>query len=484
MAKIIGNTTAMPNPRPDWNQTDEAKSDFIKNKPDIEKIITQALSGASGGNGIKHIQETVELHSLDFGMYIIDYEYGGEVSFDDDSKLVDVVGENNIYTGVVFVMPDFTFSPTDKKVTIFTRDSMEWKPLIIDTYVQEDANIIDDMTTIYVSKDYVDEQIATIPAEPSDWNENNPESPAYIKNRTHYKEEAEVDYFICEDKDNTGKNITINKIGLNVGDTYVCDIYFKDMLLFTEECTVSVTEDHAVLFDSNGKFFIMDGVEEKNGKMEDGNFAVYQFPYGYATKAVIHGIKGTDVITHKLSNEFIDYENCTRHYITEFNIAELNGKEAGFFDADFYPFQFTFNRSPDMISILFHFAPIVENTETGQLIKIFSNSPSDPQNISSTRFLLEAGEEKMYITLEEVKDLFSEAVPDGVTYEVDCGSIGHTYQPYRLHHRTERIEVRAVSEILDGIEEEFGPLFDYFSKAEIRFTDFEIKKQDGVLLYE
>lgn len=33
MAKIIGNTTATPNPRPDWNQTDSSKADYIKNKP-------------------------------------------------------------------------------------------------------------------------------------------------------------------------------------------------------------------------------------------------------------------------------------------------------------------------------------------------------------------------------------------------------------------------------------------------------------------
>jgi hypothetical protein len=33
MAKIIGNTTATPNPRPDWNQTDETRADYIKNKP-------------------------------------------------------------------------------------------------------------------------------------------------------------------------------------------------------------------------------------------------------------------------------------------------------------------------------------------------------------------------------------------------------------------------------------------------------------------
>lgn len=35
MAKIIGNTTATPNPRPDWDQTDAAKADYIKNKPNI-----------------------------------------------------------------------------------------------------------------------------------------------------------------------------------------------------------------------------------------------------------------------------------------------------------------------------------------------------------------------------------------------------------------------------------------------------------------
>lgn len=35
MAKIVGNTTATPNPRPDWNQTDPTKADFIKNKPNL-----------------------------------------------------------------------------------------------------------------------------------------------------------------------------------------------------------------------------------------------------------------------------------------------------------------------------------------------------------------------------------------------------------------------------------------------------------------
>jgi hypothetical protein len=33
MDKIIGNTTATPNPSPDWLQADETKADYIKNKP-------------------------------------------------------------------------------------------------------------------------------------------------------------------------------------------------------------------------------------------------------------------------------------------------------------------------------------------------------------------------------------------------------------------------------------------------------------------
>lgn len=33
MTKIIGNTTATPYPRPDWEQNDPTKADYIKNKP-------------------------------------------------------------------------------------------------------------------------------------------------------------------------------------------------------------------------------------------------------------------------------------------------------------------------------------------------------------------------------------------------------------------------------------------------------------------
>lgn len=38
--KIIGNIVGLPSPRSDWDQTDENKADFIKNKP--EGILTNA----------------------------------------------------------------------------------------------------------------------------------------------------------------------------------------------------------------------------------------------------------------------------------------------------------------------------------------------------------------------------------------------------------------------------------------------------------
>lgn len=55
MAKIIGNTTATPNPQSDWNQTDETKADYIKNKPTIltEEDVVELI--ASGGIPVVYI---------------------------------------------------------------------------------------------------------------------------------------------------------------------------------------------------------------------------------------------------------------------------------------------------------------------------------------------------------------------------------------------------------------------------------------------
>ena len=60
MSKIIGNTTATPNPRPDWAQTDVTKADYIKNKPSAlpnpnALIFTGAITDTYDGSESKTI---------------------------------------------------------------------------------------------------------------------------------------------------------------------------------------------------------------------------------------------------------------------------------------------------------------------------------------------------------------------------------------------------------------------------------------------
>jgi hypothetical protein len=53
MDKVIGNIVGVPNPKSDWNQTDETKADFIKNKPDIytKKEVDEKLKNINVGGG-------------------------------------------------------------------------------------------------------------------------------------------------------------------------------------------------------------------------------------------------------------------------------------------------------------------------------------------------------------------------------------------------------------------------------------------------
>lgn len=44
MARIIGNTTTTPTPRSDWNQNDQTKADYIKNKPEVVLYGKQELT--------------------------------------------------------------------------------------------------------------------------------------------------------------------------------------------------------------------------------------------------------------------------------------------------------------------------------------------------------------------------------------------------------------------------------------------------------
>ena len=94
MTKIIGNTTATPNPRPDWLQDDPNKADYIKNKPNI-----------SSGNG--------EYSIIDGKYFIIDdYRYGdlglvygaqwreqGDKQIDQIKNIIEMLKNNIFKTG-------------------------------------------------------------------------------------------------------------------------------------------------------------------------------------------------------------------------------------------------------------------------------------------------------------------------------------------------------------------------------------------------
>lgn len=58
MAKIIGNTTVTPMAVPDWNQTNETKADYIKNKPILGDLSSKDIAEKS--DLAADIQESLE----------------------------------------------------------------------------------------------------------------------------------------------------------------------------------------------------------------------------------------------------------------------------------------------------------------------------------------------------------------------------------------------------------------------------------------
>lgn len=96
--KIIGNIVGLPSPRSDWNQTDERKADFIKNKPtnlatkeyvdkDKEAIkFANGLSIESREDGIYLVDSTKDeeneiiLYSGGFNSYVENAEYASYAS--------------------------------------------------------------------------------------------------------------------------------------------------------------------------------------------------------------------------------------------------------------------------------------------------------------------------------------------------------------------------------------------------------------------
>ena len=142
---IIGNATPTPPPRPDWNQDDENRGDYIKNKPTLgslagKSIVTRtdldeeiqesldkvddAIAGIGGGstpkevihlangrriesreNGVYIVTENPEIHEEPFESLLVDEE--GSVN----AFWADIAGEADT---AVYAMYDMNSNPIEE----------------------------------------------------------------------------------------------------------------------------------------------------------------------------------------------------------------------------------------------------------------------------------------------------------------------------------------------------------------------------------
>ena len=88
MAKIIGNTTATPNPQSDWNQTDKTKADYIKNKPTIltEEDVVELIISSNMDSGRIPVVYTLPTNANDGDICI--YSPANVPTVDDSGKLI------------------------------------------------------------------------------------------------------------------------------------------------------------------------------------------------------------------------------------------------------------------------------------------------------------------------------------------------------------------------------------------------------------
>lgn len=216
MSKIIGNTTATPNPRPDWNQTDETKADYIKNKPDLSGFATQdyvdnaietyelPIATASVLGGVKSAGSS-DISSTEYRIYMYSESYPemdnmildcGKtyILTSQDEKLIDntitvsLYNDHNYLQDLdILVNTPFTVPQFEGVSQVYT---IEGDPSIgLDRYYEEDVTLtvtlkeaIDCTPNVYVNADgtmHVDipEQVQ------ADWKQDDETAPDYIKNK-------------------------------------------------------------------------------------------------------------------------------------------------------------------------------------------------------------------------------------------------------------------------------------------------------------
>lgn len=109
MAKIIGNPTVTPMAVPDWNQNDNTKADYIKNKPDIlskDDVINihknhtyPVMRAEADAYGNKFHLIYAKKDEIQNNLNIVDYI--DNISSDEDEKVIPSAKAVKVHTAIV-----------------------------------------------------------------------------------------------------------------------------------------------------------------------------------------------------------------------------------------------------------------------------------------------------------------------------------------------------------------------------------------------
>lgn len=103
--EIIGNTTTTPNPCPDWSQQDDAKADYIKNKPESMpnphslKFTGEVLAQYDGSEEV-----VIDMSNIRGTTFMPSVSEDGTLSWTNDRGLdnptpVNIKGVSGVYVG-------------------------------------------------------------------------------------------------------------------------------------------------------------------------------------------------------------------------------------------------------------------------------------------------------------------------------------------------------------------------------------------------
>lgn len=140
----------------------------------------------------------------------------------------------------------------------------------------------------------------------ADWNDNDPTSAAYVKNRTHWIDDPFEDEVLFESENVEGEEVEIDRIYLFEGEEY--RVVFDDV----EYTRFAYVEDDLLVlgYQDEDPFFIMGEAienEDSGAPMSLDRSVAGEYSYIYTYTEGSHSIKISHIIreVHKISEEFL-----------------------------------------------------------------------------------------------------------------------------------------------------------------------------------